>query len=99
MSLYPLQVHPDQQNMPLYPLQVHAHCTVSTWPVCRGAQGNLTAYSIESVFNIDMYSLFFVNKELLSHRSLSNLASIVNFVKDKKQMSKTTRRKTSGPNT
>ena len=24
MSLYPLQVHPDQQNMPLYPLQVHA---------------------------------------------------------------------------
>ena len=24
MSLYPLQVHPDQQNMSLYPLQVHA---------------------------------------------------------------------------
>ena len=24
MSLYPLQVHPDQQNMPLYPLQEHA---------------------------------------------------------------------------
>ena len=24
MSLYPLQAHPDQQNMPLYPLQVHA---------------------------------------------------------------------------
>ena len=93
MSLYPLQVHPDQQNMPLYPLQVHAHCTVSTWPVCRGAQGNLTAYSIESVFNIDMYFLLFVNKEL------SNLASIVNFVKDKKHMSKTTRRQTSDPNT
>ena len=57
MSLYPLQAHPDQQNMSLYPLQVHAHCTVSRWPVCRSAQGNLimTLYLIPGTQNMSLY--------------------------------------------
>ena len=89
MSLYPLQAHPDQQNMPLYPLQVHAHCTVSRWPVCRSAQGNLimTLYLIPGTQDMSLY-LIPGPEKIQWHRTLQSTHCAVQRITDSTKSTK-----------